>query len=274
MLAPPLQLVEDRVLRLLAPVVHEDVLPQLGELGVGRDARAVVRHHEQLDEAGEAEHRPGGLAQHRLRHGVRLGHEAVARGHVHGHHRFQAPEQLLVLDLFVGGAHQRLERLLVAEPVVPAHFQELRADEALDQAEDVGVGAALDLAHQAPSLGVQGAEALDERQAVGQELAAEIEFAAADHVAVDVPAHPLGRLDGHCVTVHGLPLLGCRAGVLAGWRGVWARRVTRRCRYVGALLPAGNAAPSSSRSCSGSTGFLARVRTPAASSSRGCSSSP
>jgi len=40
-LAHPLQLVEDRVLRLLAPVIEEHVLPQLREVGVGLDALPV-----------------------------------------------------------------------------------------------------------------------------------------------------------------------------------------------------------------------------------------
>ena len=62
-----------------------------------------------------------------------------------------AAEELLVLELLVGEAHQRLERRLVAEPVVAADLEDLGADVALDQAEDVGVGAALDLAQQ-PSL--------------------------------------------------------------------------------------------------------------------------
>src|SRR5512134_1114539 len=47
-LAPPLQLVQDRVLRLLLPVKQEHVLPQLGERAVGLDARAVVRLSEQF----------------------------------------------------------------------------------------------------------------------------------------------------------------------------------------------------------------------------------
>ena len=78
--------------------------------------------------------------------------EAIAGGQDVADHRVDAAEQLLVLQLLVAEADQRLERDLVAEPVVAAQLEHLGVDEALDQAEDVGVGAALDLAHE-PLLG-------------------------------------------------------------------------------------------------------------------------
>ena len=70
-----------------------------------------------------------------------------------GDHRLEAAEQLLVLELLVGQAHQRLERDLVAEPVTAADLEHLGADEALDQREHVGVGAALHLREQALLVG-------------------------------------------------------------------------------------------------------------------------
>ena len=87
-------------------------------------------------------------------------------------HALDAAEQLLVLELLVAEAHQRLERDLVAEPVVAAHLEHLGGDEALDQAEYVGVGAALDLAQQALLVRGEEVEAIDLRQPVGQELLA------------------------------------------------------------------------------------------------------
>ena len=54
-----------------------------------------------------------------------------------------------MLDLFVGKADQCFQRVLIAEPVVAAHLQDLGRDEALDQAEHVGVRASLHLAQQA-----------------------------------------------------------------------------------------------------------------------------
>ena len=85
------------------------------EVGVGLDALAVVRLHEQLDVAGQRQHRPGALAEHGARHVVRLGVERVAARHLSRDQRLDAAEQLLVLDLLVGEAHQCLERDLVAE---------------------------------------------------------------------------------------------------------------------------------------------------------------
>ena len=70
-----------------------------------------------------------------------------------GHHRLDAAEQRLVLELLVGEADQRLERDLVAERVLAADLEHLGADEALDQAEQVRVGAALHLARAAALCG-------------------------------------------------------------------------------------------------------------------------
>ena len=67
------------------------------------------------------------------------GTERVAGGHAGADHLLDAAEHLLVLDLLVAEAHQRLERGLVAEPVVAAHLEHLGGDEALDQPEDIGV---------------------------------------------------------------------------------------------------------------------------------------
>jgi hypothetical protein len=68
-------------------------------------------------------------------------------------------EQRLVLQFLVAEPHQRLERDLVAEPVIVAQLEHFGVDEALDQAKDIGVGAA------------------------------------PDHILLDVPPHAFGCLD-------------------------------------------------------------------------------
>ena len=76
------------------------------------------------------------------------------------------------------------------------HLQHLRADEALDEPEDVGVRAALDLAHQTLLRRASGTAA--RRPSTARRAGTcgcEVEPAAADDVAVDVPAHALGHLD-------------------------------------------------------------------------------
>ena len=193
--AHPLELVEDRVLAFLLPVVEEHVLEQLGELGVGLDALAVVELGEQLDVQRQRQHRPGALAEHGAGDVVGVDVEAVAVGQHVADHRVDAAEQRLVLQLLVAEPHQRLERNLVAEPVVVAQFEHLGVDEALDQPEDVGVGAALDLADEPLFIGRQGRERVGERKPVRKELVGGIEAAPPDDVLVDVPAHPLGRLE-------------------------------------------------------------------------------
>jgi hypothetical protein len=111
------------------------------------------------------------------------------------HHRLDPPEQDLVLDLLVAEPHQGLQRILVAQRVLPAHVDQLGGDEAFDQAEDVGVGAALDLAHEA-HLGRRKRQLACQRQTVGQVLPGSVEAPPLDDVLVDIPANGLGGLDG------------------------------------------------------------------------------
>ena len=177
-------------------VVEEHVLPELGHVGLRLDALVIVREHEELDVAGQRQHRPRGLRQHRRRDGIGLRHERVAFGHAVCAHPLDSAEKLLVLDLLVAEAHQRLQRVLVAEPVVAAHVEHLGGDEPLDEAEYVGVGAALNLAEQSLVVRAEEGEAIDLRQTVGQEPLGEIETPAANHVAIDVPADALGHFDG------------------------------------------------------------------------------
>ena len=144
-----LELVEDRVLGLILPVEQEHILEKFRELVVGLDALPVVELHEQLDVQREHEHRPGALGEHGAGNRVGIDVEAIAGRHRLAHHRFDAPEQGLMLDLLVAEPHQGLQRVLVAQCVMPAHIDELGRDKALDQAKDVGVSASLDLADKA-----------------------------------------------------------------------------------------------------------------------------
>ena len=129
------------------------------------------------------------------RDGVGIDVEAIAVGQNVADHRVDAAEQRLVLQLLVAEPNQRLERNLVAEPMIVAQFQDLGIDEALDQPKDIGVGAALDLAHEPLFIGRQGRERVGQGQPVRKELVGGIEAAPADDVLVYVPAHPLGRLN-------------------------------------------------------------------------------
>jgi len=101
--------------------------------------------------------------------------------------------------------------------VLTGQCEHLRADEALDQPEDVSVGAALDLAQRAPLSLCEESDLVDHRQPVGQELLREVKLTAADHVGVDVPADPLGRFDAACVA-RGFG--GCRGRAAVRWMRV------------------------------------------------------
>ena len=118
-----------------------------------------------------------------------------------------------MLDLFIPEAHQRLQRGLVAEPMFAAHIEHFGRDEALDQAEYVGVGPALNLAEQALVVRGEEVQAIDFRKPVRQEPLGEIEAPAANHVAVDVPPNALGHLDRLGVT------RGIDMGLQGGLRG-------------------------------------------------------
>ena len=106
-----------------------------------------------------------------------------------------------MLQLLVAEPNQCLERNLVAEPVIVAQFQDLGIDEALDQPEDIGVGAALDLAHKPLFVGRQGGERVGQRKPVRKELVRGIEAAPPDDIIVYVPAHPLGGLNATRIPV-------------------------------------------------------------------------
>src|SRR5688500_6387561 len=134
-LAAPFELVEDRVLRLLLPVEEEDVLTEGREVRVGPDARPVMRLREDLDVQRERQHAPRRLAQDLGGDAIRLGLEGIAGGHLRRGHLLEPAKERLVLQLLFGETHQRFERDLVAEAMVLADFEDLRADEALDQSE-------------------------------------------------------------------------------------------------------------------------------------------
>src|SRR5579862_8311431 len=145
----PFDLVDDRVLGLFLPMVAEDVLEQFGELVVGIDALAVVELREKFDIERQRQDRPGALAEHQAGDGVGVDAEAIADGQGLADHLVDAAEQRLMLQFLVTEPDQRLERELVAEPIIPADLQHLGGDEALDQPEHLGVGAPLDLADEA-----------------------------------------------------------------------------------------------------------------------------
>src|SRR5271155_5221693 len=72
----------------------------------------------------------------------------IAVGQNLTNHRIDAAKQSLVLQFLRAEPRQCFDCLLVAKRVIAAELQDFGVDEPLDQAKDVGVGAALDLAHE------------------------------------------------------------------------------------------------------------------------------
>src|SRR5215472_4873955 len=148
-----LEFVEDRVLAFLFPVIEEYVLEQPRQFGIGVDALAIVKLSEQFDVQCQHQHRPSALAEHGMGDCVRFDIEAVAVRENLADHCIDAAEQGLVFQLLIAEPHQRFERNLVAERVIVAQLQDLGVDKPLDQPENIGVSAALNLAHKASFIG-------------------------------------------------------------------------------------------------------------------------
>lgn len=135
-----------------------------------------MRLDEQFDMAGQRQYRPGACGQYGARNFVRIGHLAIAGRQVWGDHALHATKELLVLYFLRGKSHQCLEGGLVAEGAGTALLKNFGADEPLNQAENIGIGGALDLAQQARLRCGEKRQAIHVRESIGQELAGEIEF--------------------------------------------------------------------------------------------------
>jgi hypothetical protein len=110
-----LELVEERMLAFLLPVIQEYILEQLGELGVGVDALAIVSLSEELNIQCQRQHRPSAFAEHCAGDRVGVEIEAVAAGQNLADHRIDAAEQRLMFQLLVAEPDQRLDHNLVAK---------------------------------------------------------------------------------------------------------------------------------------------------------------
>jgi hypothetical protein len=117
-----------------------------------------------------------------------------------------------MLDLLVPEAHEGFERHLVAQIVIARLLEHVRADEALHQPEEIGIRAALHVAQGAALRVRQEHELVDHREAIGKELVVEVEHAAAQDVAVDLPGGFLRGLDDAGVARS----LGARRGQRGG----------------------------------------------------------
>jgi AraC-like DNA-binding protein len=74
------------VLALLPPVIEQDVLEQLGELGVRINVLAIVKLGKQLNVQRQCKHRPGALAEYSAGDAIGVDVEAIALGkHIADH---------------------------------------------------------------------------------------------------------------------------------------------------------------------------------------------
>ena len=146
----------------------EHVLEQFGQQRIGVDALTVMKLGKQLDIQRQRQHRPGTFAKNRTGDGIVVDVKPVTAGQNVTGHRVHEAEQSLVFQLLVAEPYQRLERDLIAEPMILAQLKDLGVDETLDQTKDIGVGAALDLADVALFIGRQGSERIGQSQPVDE----------------------------------------------------------------------------------------------------------
>src|SRR5262245_22137767 len=137
-------------------------------------------------------------------------------------------------------------------------FKDLCTDVALDESEDVGIRAPLDLADQPFLVGIEEWQAIDLGQPVRQELLRDVEPASANDIAVDVPADTLGIRDalgiaigsGCCNVCFHLNPPPCQLRWETEFCGVPARyrRETRRCSGGRTVVAAARCIATSRRS--------------------------
>jgi hypothetical protein len=85
--------------------------------------------------------------------------------------------------------------------MIAAEFEHLGVDEALDEAEDVRIRAALDLAEISLIVLGQEIELLYLGQAIGQEFVCQIETSVPNDVFIDRPSNPFRRRNSSGITV-------------------------------------------------------------------------
>lgn len=159
----PLQFIEYDVPAFILPVKFEDILEEWAQLLARGDALHVVRLNKQLDMTGQRQHRPGAGRQYRARHIVWIGNLTISRWQLRTNHRLNAPEQLLMLDLVVGKAHQRFECELIVKDMGPTLIEHFGTDKTLDQAKNIRIGSTLNLAKQARLVRGEKGQAVDPR---------------------------------------------------------------------------------------------------------------
>src|SRR5687768_17689971 len=115
-----------------------------------------------------------------------------------------------MFELFIGKADQCFERGLITECVVARDVGHFCANEALADAEHVGVSAPLDLRKQAALRFAQRFDTISERKPIGQELVGGVKIAAAYYVSLDIPTDTLGRSEEHTSELQSRLHLVCR----------------------------------------------------------------
>ncbi|MNL55806.1 hypothetical protein D3C87_1792440 [compost metagenome] len=100
-----------------------------------------------------------------------------------------------MLDLVIGKAHQRFKCELIVKDMGATLVEHFGTDKPLDQAKHIGIGSALNLTEQARLVRGEKGQAVDPRQAVGQEFAREIETPVLQQIAIDLPFRFLRRSD-------------------------------------------------------------------------------
>src|SRR5688572_29739721 len=106
-----------------------------------------------------------------------------------------------MFELFIGKADQCFKRGLITECMVARDVGHFCANEALADAEHVGVSASLDLREQAALGFAQRFDTICERKTIGQELVGGVKIATAYDVSLDIPTDALGHFNAFGVAL-------------------------------------------------------------------------
>jgi hypothetical protein len=143
----------------------------------------------------QRQHRPGALAEHGVGDGVGVDVEAIAGGSTSPTIASMRRNSAWCFNSSSLNRTSASSAIWSPNQCSWLSSSTLALMNRFDQPEDVRVGPALDLADEPP---FTGDSVVNSPPATGrrQELVRRVEAASADDVLLDVPAHPLGRLNG------------------------------------------------------------------------------
>src|SRR5262245_37898198 len=171
------------VLRFLLPVGPEDFLRQRIEVGVILECREIVKLCEPLDSSCQKQYGPSILAQNCARHFLFSFEQPEREAERLVDTSADFAEEGHVLHFFGSKIRERIEGLALVDFVILGEIQNLRSDELLYVAEEVGISTHLDMGEARVFVLREEGYAPGPRQTHGQPMAALVEMVVPQDIA-------------------------------------------------------------------------------------------